>query len=93
MTIAAIRGVIRCVSPAGRFTGQQEEISQLCDGEWKGRALSRTRTDPRSFDLTHPCPVCGYKIPPRELFHRKKSSKAQTIAVYYVRYLELTNPD
>jgi len=25
------------------------------------------RVDPRSFDLTHPCPACGYKIPPAEL--------------------------
>jgi predicted RNA-binding Zn-ribbon protein involved in translation (DUF1610 family) len=25
------------------------------------------RVDPKTFDLTHPCPVCGYKIPPNEL--------------------------
>jgi endogenous inhibitor of DNA gyrase (YacG/DUF329 family) len=25
------------------------------------------RIDPRSFDLTTPCPVCGYAIPPAEL--------------------------
>ena len=31
--------------------------------------MRRTRTDPKSFDLTHPCPVCGYKIPPAEILH------------------------
>ena len=25
------------------------------------------RTDPRSFDLTTPCPNCRYKIPPAEI--------------------------
>src|SRR5271156_5998639 len=24
----------------------------------------RSRIDPQSFDLTTPCPLCGYKIPP-----------------------------
>jgi hypothetical protein len=27
------------------------------------------RLDPKSFDLTCPCPGCGYKIPPAELLH------------------------
>jgi DNA-directed RNA polymerase subunit RPC12/RpoP len=25
------------------------------------------RIDPKTFDLTTPCPECGYKIPPNEL--------------------------
>jgi len=29
--------------------------------------MRRTRTDPKTFDLTFPCPHCGYKIPPREI--------------------------
>jgi predicted RNA-binding Zn-ribbon protein involved in translation (DUF1610 family) len=29
--------------------------------------MRRTRTDPKSLDLTFPCPNCGYKIPPREI--------------------------
>jgi DNA-directed RNA polymerase subunit RPC12/RpoP len=33
------------------------------------KMMRRTRTDPTKFDLTHPCPHCGYKIPPRELLH------------------------
>jgi transposase len=31
--------------------------------------MRRSRVDPKSFDLTHTCPACGYKIPPRELLH------------------------
>jgi predicted RNA-binding Zn-ribbon protein involved in translation (DUF1610 family) len=29
--------------------------------------MRRKRSDPHSFDLTHPCPLCGYKISPSEL--------------------------
>jgi DNA-directed RNA polymerase subunit RPC12/RpoP len=25
------------------------------------------RIDPRTFDLTFPCPLCGYRIPPAEI--------------------------
>jgi len=28
--------------------------------------MRRTRTDPKTFDLTFPCSHCGYKIPPSE---------------------------
>lgn len=31
--------------------------------------MRRKRSDPKTFDLTHPCPLCGYKIPPSELIH------------------------
>ena len=31
--------------------------------------MRRARSDPKTFDLTYPCPVCGYKIPPREILH------------------------
>lgn len=31
--------------------------------------MPRKRSDPLSFDLTHQCPLCGYKIPPSELIH------------------------
>jgi hypothetical protein len=29
--------------------------------------LRSRRIDPRSFDLTLPCPLCGYDIPPAEI--------------------------
>lgn len=29
--------------------------------------MPKRRTDPKSFDLTHTCPMCGYKIPPAEI--------------------------
>ena len=29
--------------------------------------MRRSRVDPKSFDLTTPCPECGYKVPPNEL--------------------------
>ena len=29
--------------------------------------MRRTRTDPTIFDLTFPCPECGYKIKPSEI--------------------------
>lgn len=25
------------------------------------------KTDPKSFDLTTPCPSCGYRVPPSEM--------------------------
>jgi predicted RNA-binding Zn-ribbon protein involved in translation (DUF1610 family) len=31
--------------------------------------MRRKRPDPKRFDLTHTCPVCGYKIPPSEIMH------------------------
>jgi hypothetical protein len=31
--------------------------------------MRRARPDPRTFDLTHTCPLCGYKIKPSELLH------------------------
>jgi predicted RNA-binding Zn-ribbon protein involved in translation (DUF1610 family) len=31
--------------------------------------MRRKRTGPKTFDLTHLCPICGYKIPPSELVH------------------------
>ena len=27
------------------------------------------RFDPSTMDLSHPCPQCGYKIPPAEIMH------------------------
>jgi len=30
-------------------------------------SMRRNRVDPKSFDLTTPCPQCGYKIPPAEM--------------------------
>jgi hypothetical protein len=36
----------------------------------KGSSMPRSRrTDPKSFDLTLPCALCGYAIPPNELLH------------------------
>ena len=29
------------------------------------------RIDPKTFDLTYPCPACGYKIPSREFAARR----------------------
>ena len=31
--------------------------------------MRRPRFNLKAFDLTHPCPHCGHKIPPRELRH------------------------
>lgn len=43
-----------------------------------GEALMRRqRVDPTSFDLTHPCPACGYKIPPT----KSCASTAPTLGV------------
>jgi hypothetical protein len=37
-------------------------VKPLVEGE-----SPRSRVDPRSFDLTVPCPHCGYRIPPAEI--------------------------
>jgi predicted RNA-binding Zn-ribbon protein involved in translation (DUF1610 family) len=29
--------------------------------------MRRQKVDPKAFDLTCPCPGCGYKIPPAEI--------------------------
>jgi hypothetical protein len=31
--------------------------------------MRRKKPDPSTYDLTHPCPLCGYKIPPGEILH------------------------
>ena len=48
--------------------------------------MRRQRPDPAKFDLTHPCPHCGYKIKPSELIHvdgeNIKCPQCQKISAY-----------
>jgi hypothetical protein len=35
----------------------------------QAKRMRRGKIAPKSFDLSHPCPACGYKIEPFEIVH------------------------
>jgi hypothetical protein len=53
-------------------------------------SMRRNRVDPKSFDLTTPCPKCGYKIPPNELMRLDREHIRKHAHVYEKlnRYME-----
>ena len=42
-------------------------LGRLCPLDYNPAVRRNRSCDPKKFDLTTPCPACGYKIPPAEL--------------------------